>query len=185
MPTPVPIDESAIIQNVVPQSNDLLIFAIQFFGFVLFIVIVLGILFLYETRGNRLFWRGKDGILRKKRFNEKDVTPEGFIHVNKEESIFISKEISPFHLRNFFGSTNPTYFGDSKFPITLTLNYPSVDVKYPTPALVKEGINSLIMKELQTFHEKTSSTASMILVILAGLVGVFAGFALALTGILG
>jgi hypothetical protein len=170
----------------ITTSNDeVFLLAIQLGGFILFILIILGVLFLYESRGNRLFWRGKDGRMRKKRFTEKDVTPEGFVNVSKEEAIQLSKDIAPVMLKNFFGGINPTYFGDSKYPMTLTFAYPSTEAKYPTPALVKEGINNLIMKELQTYHEKTSTTSSMIMVVLAGLTGLFGGFFIATSGLLG
>jgi hypothetical protein len=181
MVEPIPINQPVITTS----SDEILLLAIQFGGFILFIIIVLGLLFLYESRGNRLFWRGKDGRMRKKRFTEKDVTPEGFVNVSKEEAILISKDIAPVMLKNFFGGINPTYFGDSKYPMTLTFAYPNVEAKYPTPALIKEGINNIIMKELQTYHEKTGSTQSIILVILAGLTGLFGGFFIATSGLLG
>lgn len=183
MPIAIPIPNiSAPITSAVAANSDTVSFLIAFAGFIGFLVIVFAILWLIETRGNRLYWF-KNGVMRKKRFGDKDVTPEGFINASKEEAFKIT--CTPFQSRNMFGSANPSWFAVSPYPITLKIAMPDDSIKYPPASVVHEGINAVIMKELQTYRETTGRGESFILAILAGLVGLFGGVALMSTGILG
>jgi hypothetical protein len=183
MPEAISIPDISIPTATTTTANsDMISFLIAFAGFIGFLIIVFAILWLIETRGNRLYWF-KNGIMRKKRFSDKDITPEGFINASKEEAFKIT--CSPFQSRNMFGSANPSWFAVSPHPITLKIARPDDSIKYPPSSVVHEGINAVIMKELQTYHETTGRSESFILVILAGLVGLFGGVALMSTGILG
>lgn len=183
MPIAIPNISTPITSTTAVAANsDTVSFLIAFAGFIGFMAIVFAILWSIETRGNRLYWF-KNGVMRKKRFGDKDVTPEGFINASKEEAFKIT--CSPFQSRNMFGSANPSWFAVSPYPITLKIAMPDDSIKYPPASVVHEGINAVIMKELQTYHEATSAGASFIMAILAGLAGLFGGVALMSTGILG
>ena len=183
MPIVIPNISAPITSTTAVAANsDTVSFLIAFAGFIGFLTIVFAVLWLIETRGNRLYWF-KNGVMRKKRFGDKDVTPEGFINASKEEAFKIT--CSPFQSRNMFGSANPSWFAVSPYPITLKIAMPDDSIKYPPASVVHEGINAVIMKELQTYNVVTGAGASFIMALLAGLVGLFGGVALMSTGILG
>ena len=164
-----------ITSSITQESGDLSSVIFMLFGFVIVMVIMIAIFWFIETKGSRLF-RLKNGVMRKIRFNDKDITSEGFLKVGPEEAIAIGN--NPINLRNFFGSTNPTYFNVYPYPITLDMAVPDAQHSYITPAQVASGIDTLIMRELQTYREAKDSGAIIGFIAIGGILGMIVGFIL-------
>jgi len=142
---------------------------------ILLMVVMVAIFWNYETKGNRLYWL-KNGVMRRIRFTSEQVSPEGFLKVAPEEAIELGD--NPIQLRNFFGSTNPTYFAAYPFPITLDLKQPEAEYHYLTPAQVASGIDVLVMRELQTYREKRDGGAVIGYIAIGAILGIMVGMVL-------
>jgi hypothetical protein len=158
---------------VMAANNDLITAIIMVIAFFVLMAFVIAILWLIETRGSRLFLY-RNGIMTKIKFKDKQVTPERFLKISKDEAIQINTQ--PINLRNMFGSTNPTWFADARYPITLDLAKPDAAVVYPSPSVVFQGINDVIMKELQTYQVSTTSGETIGKIAIGAILGLVGGF---------
>lgn len=141
------------------------------FGFIMVTIIIFGIWYLWENSGMRNL-NIENNRLRIRRFGDKDIRENAIHHATEAYAL----ATQPIQFVTKFGSIVPGYITDKRYGITLNVAYPDKVQEYPSPESLKEGVNTMLARELQTYHAPKDPGAMFGFMAIGGILGLMAGF---------